>query len=209
MRADVWSCSGVGHHAAATYRAVRAKAATPEALAATTRYTLSTTARHLLVLNDYGLVEETGDGAWQITDLDVTAATRGRSGHGRGIRRALALRVDRAVHAWWRAELAWLSQDRAAKRRAGRRAACDQYVLPGTSVLGRAYPRTHNGRPDHARAWRIEAVRLDIVSTVIEATGTLDAAGRIDLVRLAAGATGPDASPTGTPSRARPSAVAA
>jgi hypothetical protein len=186
LSADVWSAPGVGHHVAWTLLALSHEPTTVENLMAVTRYTERTTRRHLSVLETFQLAERAADPliGWRRTELSVHQAGRVTRAQGRGVERAAKYRIDRAVAEWWQAELEWLRADRVAKRRRGRRASADQLVLPGSSGTTRAYPRTVDGEPDHARAWTIEALRLGFGASVLAGLEATAAGEPVDLEQI-------------------------
>jgi hypothetical protein len=186
LAADVWSAPDVGHHAAWTLLALSQEPTTVKNLMAVTRYTERTTRRHLSVLEILQLAERAAESpnGWRRTELSAHQAGRDTRAQGRGVERAAKYRIDRAVAEWWQAELEWLRADRVMKRRRGRRASADQLVLPGESGVTRAYPRTADGEPDHARAWTIEALRLGFGTTVLAGLEAIAAGEPVDLEQI-------------------------
>jgi hypothetical protein len=185
VRSEVWGL--LGHHAAWTYQALGAVPRRAADVAERTGYSRATTVRHLDGLQQYGLVVEEA-GGWRRCERDVAEIVRllPAPHRTRGIDRAVAYALDRAVHRWWSAEVAWMSLSRGAKRVRGRRAPAEQTVLPGAAATARAYPRDAAGAPDHARALQIEAARLELADRAAGALHQLDVGVEVDPLRLLA-----------------------
>lgn len=194
--ADLWGV--LGHHAAWTLQAVRDVSRTAQEVARITGYNLTTTGRHLVGLARHGLVCE-GPHGWRRTGRDIADAVRELPDRhrARSIDRAVVYAVERAVHRWWSAEVAWMSLSRVDKRARGRRAPADQTTLPGLAATARAYPRRPDGTPDHDRAWTIEATRLEAAALAAAALHHLDVGADVDPLRMLGterlGPTGPTA----------------
>ncbi len=126
---------------------------------------------------------------------------------GRTARLAVDARVAQAVHQWWQAEEAWCELTVAEKRAQGRRRDADQAVLPGMLPGHRTYPRTAKKAPDHARARRIEAARIDADGLTAHAAQLAERGELVDPARLSATgaeAEAPQQKPARRPRRAKP-----
>lgn len=185
IRADLWGL--LGHHAAWTYQAVGEVSPTARDLAQTTGYSMMTIAKHLAGFVRFGLVVETENG-WKRTERDVSDVARELPAEHRtrSIDRAVVYVLERAVHRWWSAEVAWMRLSRAEKRARGRRASADQIVLPGVAATARAYPRRNDGTPDHIQALTIEAGRLGTADLAAAALHQLDTGIMVDPLELLA-----------------------
>lgn len=185
VRSEVWGL--LGHHAAWTYQAIGDAPRPAAEVAEVTGYRRATVVRHLAGLQQYGLVVEEA-GGWRRCERDVVEVVRLLPAlhRTRGIDRAVAYALDRAIHRWWSAEVDWMSLSRGAKRVRGRRAPAEQTVLPGAAATARAYPRDVAGAPDHARALQIEAARLELADRVAWALQQLDVGAEIDPLHLLA-----------------------
>jgi hypothetical protein len=186
---DIWSLPEVGHHAAWTLLAVRPDIRKIPDLAIRTGYTDCTVRRHCRALVALGLLESDEHGqTWRRSDHAagrLAQRARGTRAEARGVTRAVLYRVERAVADWWQAEREWLSSDWPTRRRRGRRAHPDQLVLPHAAATSRAYPR-HGDRPDHHRAWNIEARRLELAATIAAAELAQLDGYDVDLLHLTA-----------------------
>ncbi|MBO2464932.1 hypothetical protein [Actinomadura violacea] len=183
VRSDLWGM--LGHHAAWTLQAVRDVPRTAQEMERITGYSSTTTAKHLASLTRHGLVCK-GPHGWQRTGRDVADAVRELPDRHRtrSVDRAVVYAVERAVHRWWSAEVAWMRLSRPEKRVRGRRAPADQTTLPGLAATARAYPRQPDGTPDHDRAWMIEATRLEAAALAAATLHQLDVGTVVDPLRL-------------------------
>jgi len=188
----VWD--SLGHHAARTHRAIlqSRRPVTLAALEKATGYTPRTVRRHVSRLEDLQLVTVTQ----AVRGQAVRAASRplyeaarelGAAGRLEGM--AVDALVAQAVYRWWLAEEEWSALSREEKRARGRRAEAEELLLPGMAPGGRKYPRLPDGSPDHDRARRIEAERIDAAGLFRHAQQLARAGQLVDPPHL---------SPTGT-----------
>ncbi|MER6603852.1 zinc finger domain-containing protein [Streptomyces parvus] len=161
QQADVWH--DIGHHAARTLWAVQqAGNVTVAQIMGETGYGRRTTLRHLHRLAGLQLVEPArrrrGGTTYRATGRALYEAGRESGSAGRMAAMAVVYRVKQETIQWWAAEEVYRSLPYAQRPR---RAPADQAVIPGMDPRGRAYPRDEQGHPDHARARRIEAQRIN------------------------------------------------
>jgi transcriptional regulator with XRE-family HTH domain len=150
--ASLWG--SVGHHTGRTLRTVEDGATALQEIQERTGYSRRTVARHMAALGDLGLVRH-GVG-YHRTRKPLQAALEVGGHPDVAAERSVVFTVDRAVWQWWQAEERWLRAGRAEKWRRRRPDAQDSGPCP------RRYPRTEQGHPDHAEAWRLEAQRLGV-----------------------------------------------
>jgi transcriptional regulator with XRE-family HTH domain/DNA-binding transcriptional ArsR family regulator len=157
----------LGHHVHRTLRAVEDGARTRREIQERTGYSRRTVAHHIQVLQDLGLVAAGKRTGCRRTRRSLRAALMASGRPDVAAERAVVFAVDRAVWAWWQAEEQWLKARRGQKP--GRPAA-----ETGRGPGRRRYPRTAQGRPDHAHAWRLEAWRLRATAMLERAYSTDD-----------------------------------
>ncbi|MFF5808245.1 hypothetical protein [Streptomyces sp. NPDC012746] len=198
-QAGLWH--DLGHHAARTLWALRTlRCATADQLMQATGYRLRTVLRHLHRLQGLGLVSRRnrrrGHALYAVTDRTLYEAGQATGSADRTAHLAVTARIDQAQHDWLAAEEEYRS--RPYKDRP-RRPGPDQAVIPGMDPRGRAYPRDEDGRPDHGRARRIEAERIDAAGLMTHAQSLARSGALIDPAQLAAepAATGGAAAPLG------------
>ncbi|MGW1666473.1 zinc finger domain-containing protein [Streptomyces microflavus] len=172
QQADLWH--DIGHHAARTLWAVQqSQGSTVPEITAQTGYATRTTLRHLDRLTGLQLLttgrSRRGETTYRAADRPLYEASQKTGSAGRMAAMAVAYRVKQEVIQWWAAEEVYRSMPYAQRPS---RVPADQAVIPGMDPWGRAYPRTEEGRPDHARARRIEAQRIN-------AAGMLDHAHQL------------------------------
>ncbi|NWF30858.1 hypothetical protein HW130_32210 [Streptomyces sp. PKU-EA00015] len=185
-QADVWH--EAGHHAARTLWTLRTKGpCTVTDLMKATDYTRRTIRRHLHRFTEDQLTttktNRRGETTYTATDRALHQAVRKPQNVDRMAALAVAYRVEEAAHEWLTAEEAHRSLP---YRERPRRALADQTVIPGMDPRGRAYPRMVNGRPDHARARRIEAQRIGAVEMLAHAQQLTRTGQLLDLPHLSA-----------------------
>lgn len=161
QQADIWH--DMGHHAARTFWSVRqGQGRTVPEIMAETGYGRRATLRHLHRLTGLQLLttgrSHRGETTYQATEQSPYKAAEETGSAGRLAALAVVYRVQQEAHRWWGAEEAHRSLP---YQQRPHRAPADQAVIPGMDPRGRAYPRDENGRPDHDRARRIEAERID------------------------------------------------
>ncbi|MGW3202398.1 MarR family transcriptional regulator [Streptomyces sp. NPDC001118] len=183
QQAGIWH--RFGHHAARTLEAIKDHPGlSMEEITARTGYTARTTARHCTRLLGAGLVRITAQGTIAATGRSLYEAGAELGVACRTVELATVARIEQSVHLWWCREEAWWQLDRDERRRHGARAGADQEVLPGLDPYARAYPRDRSevpgelGDADHARAFAIEATRLNAAALAAEAA-QLARAGRV------------------------------
>ncbi|WP_143169155.1 zinc finger domain-containing protein [Streptomyces sp. NBRC 110465] len=203
QQGDVWH--DLGHHAARTLWVIREGQGgrTPAEVMAETGYGRRATLRHVHRLTQLQLVTQgrsrRGETTYQATDRPLYEAAQETGSAGRLAALAVTYRVKQEAHEWWTAEEVHRSLP---YRQRPARAAADQTVIPGMDPRGRAYPRHANGRPDHARARRIEAQRIGAPGMLDHAQQLAHTGQLLDLPHLSA--TGADTpAPTATQQPAR------
>lgn len=190
QQAGIWH--RFGHHAARTLEIIRDHPAglSPEEITQHSGYRGRTTVRHCGKLLRAGLVRLTAEGTVVPTDKSLYAAGAEQGVALRTVELATVARVEQSVHLWWCREEAWWQLERSERRRQERRASADQEVLPGLDPYARAYPRhapAQFGEPgdaDHARAFAIEAVRINAAQLAAEAAELARTGRVIDPARL-------------------------
>ncbi|MFD8705869.1 winged helix-turn-helix domain-containing protein [Kitasatospora sp. NPDC059648] len=172
-QSDVWH--RLGHHAARTHRVIleSRRGLSLVTLAKRTGYTLRTTHRHVRRLEELGLVTTVqgaqGQAVKAVKGASLWQAARQCGTDGRIARLAVRARVEQERHRWWLDEEAWSALTREEKRAQGRRREADELVLPGMDPGRRKYPRFEDKSPDHARAYRIEAERIQAPGLLVHA----------------------------------------
>ncbi|MEU7095896.1 winged helix-turn-helix domain-containing protein [Kitasatospora aureofaciens] len=172
-QSDVWH--RLGHHAARTHRVIlqSRRGLSVVTLAKRTGYTLRTTHRHVTRLEELGLVATVqgaqGQAVRAVKGASLWQAARQCGTDGRIARLAVRARVEQERHRWWLAEEEWSALTREEKRAQGRRREADELVLPGMDPGRRKYPRCEDKSPDHARAYRIEAERIQAPGLLVHA----------------------------------------
>ncbi|MBV9024911.1 MAG: hypothetical protein JO362_14250 [Streptomycetaceae bacterium] len=198
QQSDVWH--RLGHHASRTLRAVTEaqRPTTIPYLMTATGYTRATITKHLQAMEALKLISSSRTRSGQLKVRagrgTLYAAAQAVGTAGRIAARAVAARIDQAVHAWQRAEEEWCALSREEKRQRGPRRGPDQMVLPGMSPTARAYPRhphPRTGTPqagpmDHARAQQIEAGRIGAAALLTDALRLAASGQVIDPPRLSA-----------------------
>uniref|UniRef100_UPI003F499A75 zinc finger domain-containing protein n=1 Tax=unclassified Streptomyces TaxID=2593676 RepID=UPI003F499A75 len=189
QQADVWH--HLGHHAARTLHAIRSQdRPTLDQVMAATGYRRRASLRHVHQLQALRLVTTArprrGATTYAVTDRPLWEAAEEIGTAGRVAALAVTARLDQAVIEWWTSEEEWSALPREAKRRRGQRPGPDQLVLPGMAPGARAYPRDAQGRPDHARARRIEAQRIGTAGMTAHARQLAQSGQIIDPPRLSA-----------------------
>ncbi|MEU6332833.1 hypothetical protein ABZ851_37150 [Streptomyces sp. NPDC047049] len=191
QQAGIWH--RFGHHAARTLEVIKdTPGLSMEEITARSGYTARTTARHCTMLLGAGLVRTTAQGTIVATGRSLYEAAAELGVACRTVELATVARVEQSVHLWWCREEAWWQLDRDERRRHGARAGAEQEVLPGLDPYARAYPRHPSEEPgelgaaDHARAFAIEAARLNAAALADEAAQLARAGRIIDPARLGA-----------------------
>ncbi|MFF4709575.1 hypothetical protein [Streptomyces sp. NPDC001297] len=189
QQADVWH--SLGHHAARTLREIHQQnRPTLAHLMTATGYGRRATLRHLHQLQALRLATTArprrGEPTYAPTARPLYEAAQETGTAGRVAGLAVDARVDQAAHEWWAAEEEWSALPRAEKRARGPRPGPDQIVLPGLAPGARAYPRHHDGRPDHRRARQIEAQRINAAGLLAHAQQLAQAGQLIDPPHLSA-----------------------
>lgn len=190
QQSGLWTA--MGHTVGLTLEFLE-KGAHPAQLAELTRYSPRTTMKHLGMLTDRGLIRWQPDAALGRpvvvrTDRTLYEAAADYGTATRPGERAMAAYVDRSRWAWCLREAEHCRLTAAEKRR-NPRAEARQLVLAGCDPYARAYPRTADGKFDHATAWEIEALRTNALAIAL-AADTLARAGKaVDPARFAHAAT--------------------
>ncbi|RKN36714.1 hypothetical protein D7294_30030 [Streptomyces hoynatensis] len=151
---SLWT--GLGHHVHRTLLAAEGGGTTLPELQRRTGYSARTVARHAAALRGQGLLAYRR-GRYLRTSRTVHEAVVHGGHPDLAAERSVLFRIDRETARWWQAEQRWLSAPRPQK---WRRRPPGPERRAGLAAERRAYPRTAQGRPDHARAWRLEAERL-------------------------------------------------
>ncbi|MGW2255085.1 hypothetical protein ACWCXH_33610 [Kitasatospora sp. NPDC001660] len=187
-QSDVWH--RLGHHAARTHRVIleSRRGLSLVTLAKRTGYTLRTTYRHVGRLEELGLVTtvqgEHGTAVRAARGASLWQAARQCGTDGRIAGLAVRARVEQERHRWWLAEEEWSGLGKEEKRAQGRRREAEELVLPGMDPGRRKYPRLKDKRPDHQRAYAIEAERIQAPALLVHALQLAAAGGLVDPPRL-------------------------
>ncbi|MEV0012868.1 hypothetical protein [Streptomyces sp. NPDC047973] len=186
QQSDAWH--SLGHHTARTLWTIRqGKSCTLPEIMAETGYGRRATLRHLERLTALQVLStgrsRRGETTYQATARTLHEAAQETGSAGRLAALAVAYRVKQQVIEWWSAEEAHRSLPYDQRPR---RAAAEQTVIPGMDPRGRAYPRFENGRPDHARARRIEAQRIGAAGMLDHAQQLTRTGQLLDLPHLSA-----------------------
>ncbi|MGW1769052.1 hypothetical protein ACWCQL_34030 [Streptomyces sp. NPDC002073] len=163
QQAGIWHT--LGHHAARTLWQVQEQdRPTLAQITAATGYGRRATLRHLRQAQALQLIttagRRRGAATYAATGRPLYEAGQETGTATRTAHLAVEARVDQAGHDWWASEEEWSRLTRTEKRRRGLRPGPDQQIIPGMAAGARAYPRTSEGSPDHARAREIEAERI-------------------------------------------------
>ncbi|WP_159048095.1 hypothetical protein [Streptomyces sp. XY511] len=163
QQAGIWH--SLGHHAARTLWEVQQQdRPTLAQITAATGYDRRATLRHLRQAQALQLITTArprrGARTYVPTGRPLYEAGQETGTATRTAELAVQARVDQAGHDWWASEEEWSRLTRTEKRRRGLRPGPDQQVIPGMAPGARAYPRAHDGSPDHVRARAIEAERI-------------------------------------------------